>query len=72
MGKVLHVGTGYPRMMVVVAENCSGPRVYAGPVSSYYETITSDFNRLTDIDWKTTVVEKPPADVPWMNYLVSR
>ncbi|HEY3495503.1 MAG TPA: DUF3160 domain-containing protein, partial [Polyangiaceae bacterium] len=30
VGRVLHVGTGDARLMVVVAETCSGPRAYAG------------------------------------------
>jgi hypothetical protein len=58
-------------MMVVVAENCSGPRVYAGPVSSYYETVTTNFQRLTDKEWSAGI-DAPPADVPWMSDLLSR
>ena len=29
VGWVLHVGTGFPRLMVVTAETCTGPRAYA-------------------------------------------
>ena len=35
--EILHVGTGLPRLMVVTADGCNGPRAYAGVVSSYYE-----------------------------------
>ena len=38
---VLHVGTGYPRLMVMTADTCGGPRAYAGVVSAYYEKMTS-------------------------------
>ena len=40
VGRVLHVGTGYARLMVVTADTCTGPRAYAGLVSSYYEEVT--------------------------------
>ena len=36
VGKVLHVGTGYARLMVVTINTCTGARAYAGPVSSYF------------------------------------
>jgi hypothetical protein len=29
VGKVLHVGTGYPRYMVATIDTCNGPRAYA-------------------------------------------
>ncbi len=43
VGRVLHVGTGYARLMVLTANTCTGPRAYAGLVSSYHEDITQDF-----------------------------
>ncbi|HVR18225.1 MAG TPA: DUF3160 domain-containing protein, partial [Polyangiaceae bacterium] len=69
VGKVLHVGTGDARFMVVVAETCSGPRAYAGLASSYYEHTTSDFERFDDETWETMVRDEP--DVPWMTELVT-
>ena len=69
VGKVLHVGTGDARLMVVVAETCSGPRAYAGLASSYYEHITSDFERFDDQTWETMVRDEP--EVPWMTELVT-
>jgi hypothetical protein len=72
VGHVLHVGTGMPRLMVVTAENCSGPRAYVGLVSAYFERVTDDFKRLTDEEWSTELLGQTPADVPWMSDLVVR
>ncbi len=72
VGKVLHVGTGMPRLMVTIADNCSGPRAYAGLVSAYFERVTEDFERLTDPEWKEDISAATPADVPWMSDLVVR
>lgn len=53
VGRVLHVGTGYVNMMIVVAEDPADKCLtsYIGPVGSYYEHVTENFNRLTDQDW---------------------
>jgi hypothetical protein len=69
VGKVLHVGTGYPRTMVATVDSCGGgPRAYVGVVFAYHEQITTNFDRLTDERWKTNFVQGPrPADVPWMS-----
>lgn len=69
VGKVLHVGTGYPRLMVATAEACSGPpRAYAGVVFAYHEKVTEDFLRLTDEEWESgfRTGGSRPADVPWL------
>jgi hypothetical protein len=72
VGRVLHVGTGYTRFMVVTADECSGPRAYAGLASSYYETITQNFQRLNDDQWATTLTQSPgPSDVPWVSDIVT-
>jgi hypothetical protein len=34
VGRVLHVGTGEPRVMVATVDTCSGPRAYVGVVSA--------------------------------------
>lgn len=64
VGKILHVGTGDARLMVTTIETCDGPRAYAGLVSSYYERVEEDWNRLTDPDWalllRTEELESPP------------
>jgi hypothetical protein len=70
VGRVLHVGTGDARLMVVVADTCSGPRAYVGLASSYHEHITSHFERLDDQAWATMVRDEP--DVPWAADLVTR
>lgn len=74
VGRVLHVGTGSIRPMVVIAENCTGPRAYVGLVSSYYERITESFERLNDQDWEFVLYDQSQIadDVPWMENLVSR
>jgi hypothetical protein len=70
-GVVLHVGTGFPRLMVVTVDTCMGPRAYAGVVSSYHELLTKNYERLTDQEWiKRFSAESIPADVPWMQDLV--
>lgn len=69
VGKVLHVGTAMPRLMVVVGEGCTGPRAYAGLASSYREVITQNFERLDDPTWQQTSATTP--EVPWMQDLVS-
>lgn len=72
VGKVLHVGTGTPRFMVVTVETCSGPRAYAGLASSYFEKITENFERLDDETWAADIEATTPDDVPWMKSLVVR
>lgn len=72
VGKVLHVGTGKPRMMVVTVDTCHGVRAYAGLVSSYFETVTDDYQRLDDAGWASTLREGTPVDVTWMQESVVR
>jgi hypothetical protein len=73
VGKVLHVGTGYPRLMVMTVETCAGPRAYAGVVFAYHELVTGQFERLTDADWasRLTAGQSLP-DVPWLADVVVR
>jgi len=69
VGRVLHVGTAAPRVMVVVADTCGGPRAYAGLVSAYREKVTENFERLTDEGWKDVVGKEP--EVPWLKDVVA-
>jgi hypothetical protein len=69
VGRVLHVGTGEARPMVVIADGCTGPRAYAGLASSYYEVITSNFERLTPEDWGAGQLGLA-QDPAWMSDLV--
>lgn len=64
VGRVLHVGTGDARFMVVTVDTCAGPRAYAGLASSYYEVVTENFERLTDEVWAGR--QRDATDVPWL------
>jgi len=60
VGNVLHVGTGAPRFIIVTVDTgAERPRAFAGFVSSFHEHITSDFERLTDEEWKGMVGNHP-------------
>ncbi|WP_437333103.1 DUF3160 domain-containing protein [Sorangium sp. So ce394] len=72
VGRVLHVGTGLPRLMVVTADPCGTPRAYVGLVSSYFEKITGNFERMTDQQWAGEIVGATPDDVAWMKDIVAR
>jgi hypothetical protein len=72
VGRVLHVGTGSPRLMVLTADTCVGPRAYVGLASSYFERITENFERLDDPTWSDEILQTTPDDVPWMVDLVVR
>lgn len=67
VGRVLHVATGYPRLMVTTVDTCQGPRAYAGVAFAYHEKVTEGFERLDDDTWGHQFeVDIKPADVPWM------
>ena len=72
VGRVLHVGTGMPKLMVVSVDTCSGPRAYAGLVSSYFERITEHFERLNDKQWATELNQGTPPEVSWAEPVVVR
>ena len=62
VGKVLHVGTGPANMAVIVATPPGGqPTAFVGPVLSYYEHTTLNFERLTDEEWATMYDVAPSA-----------
>lgn len=52
VGHVLHVGTMDPRTFVVIAGPEGRQRAYVGIASSYAERVTSNFERLTDEQWR--------------------
>jgi len=66
VGRILHVGTGSPRLMVVTVDTCDGPRAYAGLASSYGMRITENWERYTDDEWQIAIGGGFP-DVAWMN-----
>jgi hypothetical protein len=58
IGKVLHTAVGMVNLGVFLANSPSAsnqPMAYIGPVSSYYQTTTLDFKRMTDEEWKTRI-----------------
>jgi hypothetical protein len=72
VGKVLHVGTSFPRLMAVTIDTCVGPRAYVGLAYAYHEQVTNNFERLTDEVWTQRVGSGNwPADVPWVSDLVA-
>jgi len=53
VGWVLHAGTGPVNLAVVTAQTPEGEWcAFVGPVMSYYEYLSTDFQRLTDEEWK--------------------
>ncbi len=72
VGRVLHVGTGFPRLMTITVDTCVGPRAYAGMAYAYHELITNDFQRLNDEEWTGRVTSAPPADAPWAAPFIAR
>lgn len=67
VGHVLHVAAGAPHLMVVTVDGCTGSQAYVGLASSYYEQITDNYQRLTDVDWAAELgAKKPPAPPAWL------
>jgi hypothetical protein len=62
VGRVLHVGTGPARKMVITVETCQGPRAYVGAVSSTFTQVTEGFDRLTDGRWQLSEAD----ELPWL------
>jgi hypothetical protein len=66
IGRVLHVATGRPEMGVFIATPPGQPRTaFAGPVYSYLEHVTLDFERLSDSEWQSLYETGPPARPDW-------
>jgi hypothetical protein len=72
VGRILHVGTGEPRLMVVTVDTCQGPRAYAGLAFSYGEQIEQNWSRLNDQDWEAQLRSKPFPDVSWMSPVLAQ
>ncbi|MBA2543305.1 MAG: DUF3160 domain-containing protein [Deltaproteobacteria bacterium] len=73
VGRVLHVGTRAPRMLVARLQHDGGKnaQTYRGFVSMYAETITKDFRRYTDEEWReeSGAIDSTPA---WLKGIVAR
>lgn len=65
---VLHVGTGPINLAVVVATPPGGVQTaFVGPVMSYYEHLSTNFQRLTDEEWQTMYNVSPSLRPSWVN-----
>ena len=71
VGRVLHVGTGHPRQITIVIETDTGKRTYRGFVGTYHETITENFQRMNDEEWRKKLVTSPPPNPAWLTDLVA-
>jgi hypothetical protein len=71
VGRVLHVGTAYPRLSVITANTCQGTRAYVGLSFAYHERITKDFVRLNDQEWTASVKATPPPSPTWLSPLMA-
>jgi hypothetical protein len=66
VGRVLHVGTGLARLLVITVETCNGPRAYAGLASSYGQTVEENWKRMDDPTWAERIAKGPFPDPAWM------
>ncbi|MBT7462706.1 MAG: DUF3160 domain-containing protein [Bacteroidetes bacterium] len=71
VGNVLHVGTGKVNLGIFLAESPSAgfqPMAFVGPVLSYYEKTTTNFQRLNDETWGQMVITNTLPERPdWVN-----
>jgi hypothetical protein len=70
VGRILHVGTGLPRLFIVTIDSPGPPRAFAGVVSSYFERVTKDFHRLTDEEWQDEMRKGSIEDPVWLKSVV--
>jgi hypothetical protein len=73
VGRVLHVSTGTPRMMVVRIRHDGGAhtQTYRGLVSSYGELVTDNFQRLTDEEWREKIRKRMQGTPSWLASIVA-
>ena len=65
VGWVMHVGTGNVNLAVVTCKDPEGnTTAYVGPVMSYHEHVTANFDRLTDERWATGMIGGTYSDRP--------
>jgi hypothetical protein len=70
VGRILHVATAGPRLMVVTDDGCGTPKAYVGLASSYYEQVTEGWRRLSDSEWMQQLATKgAPENVKWLKDL---
>ncbi|MGH9885503.1 MAG: DUF3160 domain-containing protein, partial [bacterium] len=73
LGRVLHVATALPRMMVVTLAHDGGQhtQTYRGFVSTYQEKTTDHFQRITDEEWRDELMQRPAMVLPWLRDVTS-
>jgi hypothetical protein len=73
VGRVLHVGTGTPRLMTVRIQHDGGAhaQTYRGVVASYGELVTERFERLTDEDWRDRIAKRMAGTPAWLGELTA-
>lgn len=67
VGWVLHAGTGPINLGVFIAETENTTVAFVGPVMSYYEHVTTNFNRFTDEEWATAYKSAPSFRPSFVN-----
>ena len=76
VGRVLHTGVGYVNLGIFLANSPSNayqPMAFVGPVMSYYEKVTDNFDRLTDERWFGLVRTDDLPDRPdWVNVYLAQ
>ena len=74
VGWVMHVGTGDVEMAIINTETPDGqPMAYIGPVYKYHELVTTNFQRLSDEEWKELYKQTPPPRPDFVNlYLANK
>ena len=74
VGWVVHVGTGAVNLAVVTCSDEEGnSTAYVGPVMSYHEHVSTNFERLTDEDWAAGVMLNESLRPAWTNaYLAGK
>jgi hypothetical protein len=74
VGRVLHVGTGAPRMMALTIRHDQGAhtQTYRGFVSTYAEVITENFKRMTDEEWRHEIHERMIGTPAWLEPIIAR
>ena len=63
-GWVDHVATGHPILMVMTVPQCDGARAYVGPINSFHEVLTENYERLTDSQWLTRLDNEGDPERP--------
>jgi len=72
MGWISHAGTGPVDLAVITAKMPNFNTVaFVGPVMSYYEYMTTDFQRLTDEEWETTYLSQARRPEWTLSFLAS-